>query len=464
LFDTPSGNYHFHIDLNEWTFSVEPYIEPQSVLYALSVDGNPVHVYNVKVAPEDDSDRWAAMGDVLNSHKYFATAAFASFDMAQPVTVTVTLPKQVTSVKVLPSSAAIVPTISGNTFTYELTEPKKLTFEVNGEWVNALHVFANPVETDIPDPNDPNVIYFGPGIHEISALKIYSNQTLYLAEGAILKANPHYSAPASNFIVELVGNNIKIAGRGIIDAEGYSTHSRNFIGVNSCSNVTIDGIIITNSPTWTLSLRACTGVNINNIKIFGHRANSDGIDICNSSNVTVENCFLRTLDDLVVVKTLNNSPQSTNIIVRNCILWNEVAHALSIGAELRANVDNVLFTDCDVIHDKGREWTLRVYHCDAAVISNIRFENIRVEESKRLISLWIGEAGWSTDTERGHINGVTFKNINSTGNPLTVNLTGYDATHKIENVTFEQVRINNAPLTLQKITSNAYVENISVIN
>ncbi len=29
--------------------------------------------------------------------------------------------------------------------------------------------------------------------------------------------------------------------------------------------------------------------------------------------------------------------------------------AVSVGAELRENVDDVLFTNCDVIHDKGRE-------------------------------------------------------------------------------------------------------------
>ena len=55
-------------------------------------------------------------------------------------------------------------------------------------------------------------------------------------------------------------------------------------------------------------------------------------------SVTIEGCFLRTLDDLIVVKA-----------------------------------------------DKGREWTLRVFHCDVP-----RVCNIRIEESPRLISLWIG--------------------------------------------------------------------------
>lgn len=42
---------------------------------------------------------------------------------------------------------------------------------------------------------------------------------------------------------------------------------------------------------------------VTNVKLLGYRANSDGIDICNSRNVTVQGCFVRTLDDLIVVKT-----------------------------------------------------------------------------------------------------------------------------------------------------------------
>ena len=129
------------------------------------------------------------------------------------------------------------------------------------------------------------------------------------------------------------------------------------------------------------------------------------------------------------------------------MLWNEVAHALSVGAELREDVDDVLFADCDVIHDKGREWTLRVFHCDAARVSNVRFENIRIEESPRLISLWIGKFVWTRDPERGHIQGVTFKDIVATADPLRIELNGFDETHAVSDVVFQDVRVNGKPLT-----------------
>ena len=186
-------------------------------------------------------------------------------------------------------------------------------------------------------------------------------------------------------------------GRGILDGGMCPVHSRNLLFVEASSDVLVEGIVLSDSPTWTMPIRRSERVEVRNVKVFGHRPNSDGIDICNSRDVKVEGCFLRTLDDLVVVKTDKGQGEVTGVRVSGCVLWNQVAHALSIGAELRENVSDVAFEDCDVIHDMGREWTLRIYHCDDAVISDVRFERIRIEESRRLMSLWIGKAVWSKD-------------------------------------------------------------------
>jgi polygalacturonase len=227
------------------------------------------------------------------------------------------------------------------------------------------------------------------------------------------------------------------------------------------ADIRIEGVILRDSSTWTIPIRQSDRVTVENAKLLGYRANSDGIDICNSRDVTVRGCFIRTLDDLVVVKT-NGEGEARRIVVRDCVLWNEVAHALSIGAELRKDVDDVLFTNCDVIHDKGREWTLRVYHCDSARISNVRFSDLRIEESPRLISLWINKASWSRDAERGHIDGVTFSGIAATADKLKIELQGFDATHLVENVVLRNVVANGKPVTAADVKSNEFVRNVTV--
>ena len=135
--------------------------------YTVAVEGKQVPVYAVKVAPADPARRWKAMDDKVRSAEFFDKAAFATFDMTGPVKVTVTCPLPITTAKILPTSFQIVPLIEGKRLTLTLDRPRPVTVEVNGNWVGALHLFANPPETAAPRPDDPNVIYFGPGVHRI---------------------------------------------------------------------------------------------------------------------------------------------------------------------------------------------------------------------------------------------------------------------------------------------------------
>ena len=151
--------------------------------YTVTVEGKPVPVYTVKVAPADPARRWKAMDDKIHSAEFFDTAAFASFDTKEPVTLTVTCTKPITATRILPASFQVVPRIEGNQLTLTLDRPRPVTIEVNGNWVGALHVFANPPETAIPRPDDPNVIYFGPGVHRIGSLKVGDGKTVYLRPG-----------------------------------------------------------------------------------------------------------------------------------------------------------------------------------------------------------------------------------------------------------------------------------------
>ncbi len=431
--------------------------EERSTDYTVRVEGKDVPVHAVKVAPADPARRWKAMDDKVGSARYFDKASFACFDMRGPVTVTVACPESITEAKILPRSRRIVHAVEGRRLTFSLAEPGPVTVEVNGNWVGALHLFANPPEDQAPGADDPNVIYFGPGVHEVNGVTVGSGKTVYVAAGAVVKGRGDRRGP----VFMLQGENITVRGRGIIDGSLCPTHSRNLMMVRG-RDITIEGVIFRDSSVWTIPIRRSDRVTVKNVKLLGYRANSDGVDICNSRDVTVEGCFIRTLDDLIVVKADKGQGPSSRIRASKCVLWNEVAHALSVGAEIREDVNDVLFEDCDVIHDKGREWTLRVFHCDAARVSNVRFENIRIEESPRLISLWIGKFVWTRDPERGHIQDVTFKDIVATADRPRIELTGFDAGHAVSDVMFQNVRINGRPLPGTDIRTNAFVRNLSV--
>lgn len=436
--------------------------EKASELFTVQAAGQNIAVYDLKVSPVDRKARLKGMDDKKNTHTFFEKAAFAYFDISSKTNVKVTADKPVTSVKVLPSSAEVKAEVSGNTVSLDILPGQKLTVEINGDEYHSLHLFANELESVKVDKNSPDVIYFGPGVHHVGRLVVRENQTLYVAGGAVLMCDTS-DKPEGPWqpSITLAGNNIKVRGRGIIDGSLCPNLGRNLMCVERCKNVSIEGVILRDSGVWTLPVRHSENVHIDGVKILGYRANSDGIDICNSKNVLVENCFIRTLDDLVVIKTLKNGDICSDIVVRKNVLWNEVAHALSVGAEINHDIRNVEFSDCDVIHDKGREWSLRVYHCDGAMVSNVLFKNIRIEESQSLISLWINKAVWSSGDERGHIKGVTFKDIKADNvvNPV-VQVLGYDAGHKVEDVFFSNIRVNGKAATDDMMKTNEFVEKI----
>jgi hypothetical protein len=440
--------------------------------YRVYVNDHQLPVYNAKVGMEDKVEREKAMDDPDNAHLYYDIAGFAYFDLKKgPAKIKVSVDKNITRAKILPTSANIVPVIDGRTLSFDVSSPQHLTVEINGEHIRSLHVFVNPEETDVPDPDDPDVIYFGPGVHRLDERLFLTgnNKTVYVAGGAVVRCYEPASGDRSPSI-HFVGLNMTLKGRGIIDQENISNSNSKKRGLTHFTgdNMHAEGVILRNSSGWHLTLRGATNVHVDNVKIMGHRSTSDGIDICDAWDVLVENCFIRTLDDLIVVKTNSDANGCGRIVARKCVLWNEVAHALNIGAEIRKPVDDVLFTDCDVIGDHSREWTLRIYHCDNTLVSNIRFENIRIEETVRLASLWIGEEIYSITpgSDRGHIRDVVFKDITVTNASGTMtdkfNFTGYDAGHAINHVLMQNVTLEGRKVTANDVVKNNYVYDLKI--
>jgi hypothetical protein len=436
--------------------------EPLSKSFELSVEGESVPVYQARIVSLTPQQRGKLR--VTNNPTITTQTAFASFDMNGSVQVSVACPEPIRTAKLLPSSSGITPIVAGGRVTFSIAKPEQLTLEINGDWIHSLHLFANPFETDAPKSNDPNVIYFGPGIHEVERIQVGSGKTVYIAGGAVI----YGKATAANFgkpIFSLNGSNITLRGRGIIDGSRYPGKAGNIL-IAQGTNIHVEGVVLRDSSTWTFPVINSDGVTIRNIKIFGWRGNSDGIDICNSRHVEVSNSFFRTFDDLVVIKTNDkNGGPSRDITVEHCVLWNEFAHALSLGAELRTPVENVLFSDCDVIHDKGREWDLRIFNSDSAAVRHIVFDNIRIEECRQLFALWIGKTVWSKEADRGHIDDVTFSNITSVV-PMrkgpAADLKGFDPTHAIHDVLFDHVLIGGQPLRSSDVRQNKFVTGVVV--
>lgn len=443
-----------------------PQSEKASGDYQVEVGGKPVFVYTAPVLRD-------------------GPASFAYFDMSQSVTVTVTVARKIGTLKILPTSCGIKPTVTANKVSFTLSKPTHLTIEPSGSSERPLHLFANPHEDNPPDPASKDVIYFGPGVHDVTTIRPKSGQTVYLAGGAVLRARiaPHEKpVQEKNWrgnkvyapLIEATGvKGVKVCGRGILDLGALPWHARTAMWFGNSQDILVEGVVILDAPAWVVAMHNSKKVVVRNVKQVCARENSDGVDICNSQDVLVEDCFLRNNDDEVCVKTLSPSPamESKDIVVRRVVVWNDRARGLGITSETRANISHVLFQDCDIIHDfsQGGECAaLAVLVSDSGTMSDIRFEDIRCENIQNtLVNCWIGADMWGHDKTRGHIKCVTFKDIQVTGQVFPVSkLTGFDDAHLVENVTFERLQINgkligDAPAA--RLQTNSYVRRVKFI-
>lgn len=103
----------------------------------VTVDGKPVFVYNTPVN----------FNRTYSDYPILETTPVAYFDFVGDVTVNVIVPGvTVSMVTVRPLALGIYPTIKGDTISFQLSNPAKLTVEVNGNLHRALHLFANPLD------------------------------------------------------------------------------------------------------------------------------------------------------------------------------------------------------------------------------------------------------------------------------------------------------------------------------
>jgi hypothetical protein len=438
-------------------------------------------------AAQQPSCQVTVNGQALALHP-FTQGAFGLFELAQPAEIVVHTDFDVRWVDVRPKSAGVAAIIGPDhhTVSFRLGSVVPMTVEFNRDLAWVLHLFAYAPEKNPPASGSPGVRYYGPGIHEAGVIDLKDGETLYLAPGAWVKGH-----------VRSVGTkNVAIRGRGVLDgsptesnrvvAVGSGTYgSGNMVYLERTVGARIEGITIFNSPeAWTVYLTGTSGTRVDGVRILNPSTHygDDGFDIVSSSDVRVENVFVRTNDDCVVVKNLGDV-DTHDILVRHAVLWNMPigGNGVEIGFETRNHpVHDVRFEDIDIIHVE-RGSAISIHNGDAATVENVVFEDIRVEDARRKLidfaviyaqygadrpatdeenarrldsgGLWDGLLGFSPEERaerakfRGHIRNIRVTNLQVVDGSLPYSIVaGFDSEHAVENVVIERLSYLGRPI------------------
>lgn len=385
---------------------------------------------------------------------------FAMIDVTSdqyPLSITINTTYVINATKVIPERYNVIPSVSNNQVKFNIAKPGKYTVIFNNSHEKPLTVIVRE-NKKTPQQDGYKVITYEKGIHYVDFIDITSNTILYLKSGALLipKQPQDSETPIKNpdwagkkkyrpFIQMKDAFNVKIVGSGVIDFTTLDWHMRVPIEIMNCKNVEIEGVTLINAPEWNLTSWYSQNVKIKDVIIFGYRQNSDGIEIVNSQDVVVEDCFARSGDDLFGVKSMNVNSLvgGKNIYFNNCIAWPDKVRGFGVLHETVSDISNVYFTGCSVLY-KFSNWmdelgSLAIIASGKGNVSQIYFKDIEIFYEIRypIICSFIKDDS-IIDTTSGSIRNIYFENIRYNGTPQ-IRLKGQDNTSKLDYIYFKDI-------------------------
>lgn len=415
--------------LSPTTLVSQPLAQPRSACFEIWINGE--------------------KADALHAEK----ADFAVFECVGPVEVVVVAATTTEGALLKPLAAGILPEIQNKSARFHIDGPRCLCLDVPG--LKPFFIYANPPETDRPSPDAPGVRFYAAGkIHEAGEINLRDGETLYIEAGAVVRGNVRCTR----------ASDVAIRGRGILDgschdfAAGDRVRSVVF---DHCTRIRVHGIIMIEPTSWMLVFGCCRDVHVDGLRQIGSCMSSDGIDVCASRDVLIENCCLRNDDDNIAIKagtfekTTRWHGDVDNVLVRKCVFFNgQPGNVMEIGYEIRADrVSNIVFEDIDVIYAHGEGSVFSIHNGDRAIVENVLWDNIRVEHYwDKLVDFRVVLSRYNEDPERGFIRNVRLRNIrvcHGFFNPgCSVSLiSGFDAAHPVDGVTFEEFYLNDRKVT-----------------
>ncbi|MCW3081133.1 glycoside hydrolase family 28 protein [Segetibacter sp.] len=194
--------------------------------------------------------------------------------------------------------------------------------------------------------------------------------------------------------------NVSISGEGIIDGQGQELMLDVFKKSRSgelkqndiwlykrpeagramvlyfwgCNNVKVTGITLKNASNWVQDYRECDGITIHRITVQSTAYwNNDGLDITDSKNVRITNCFINATDDAICLKSENPKSFCENILIDNCTLRSS-ANALKFGTASVGGFRNVVARNLTVF-DTYRS-AIAIEAVDGGFMENIDIQNV----------------------------------------------------------------------------------------
>ena len=336
------------------------------------------------------------------------------------------------------------------------------------------------------------------GIHPSGTLRLRSHVELHLLPGAVILGGAKVEdyadfprevcsvSPESSykvFIQAWDAEDIAITGKGVIDGQGPAfypdkpprghwpkpkTQRPIMVQFVRCKGVWLEGVTFKDSPMWTMFIRLCENITVDDITVVGDQRmiNNDGIDFDGCRKVRVGNSRFKTGDDCLILRAMRETPEEKivceDVVVSNCVL-NSTCQTIRMGCPSDDVIRNAVFRDI-----KGSGWNgiffdypvryLRPYDEGYMDVSNIVFDGYEGTHTGSALQIVAGPG-----VKIRGVRDVTFRNFKvKSAQPLRFvgNADSVLSRVTLENVTAEVAKgksyeaVATEPLTFRGCTFN----------
>ena len=194
--------------------------------------------------------------------------------------------------------------------------------------------------------------------------------------------------------------NVRIIGEGVLDGNAAASdwwenpkvrrgawRPRTFF-IKGCDHITLQGVTVTNSPSWTIHPYLSSNLNFVDLKVKNpsDSPNTDGLDPESCSDVNIIGVHFSVGDDCIAIKSgklymgKKLKQPSIRLNIRNCIMQHGHG-AVVIGSEMSGGVQDLMVSKCIFEKtDRGLRIKTRRGRGEDGIIDRISFDNIKMKE------------------------------------------------------------------------------------
>ena len=215
-------------------------------------------------------------------------------------------------------------------------------------------------------------------------------------------------------------------------------------------NIRVENIIFYDSAYWTLKISRSENVSIENLVINNNRhvANTDGIDMLQTSNVEIKHCFISCADDGICLKNAvweGCTEEMKNIRISDCEVITR-ANAFKIGTETTHNIRDVYVENCYFYMTDlypGCVSGISIESADGAEVSNIYIKDIEMKRCTCPIFIRLCNRNRAAEVDENSASAIEFgKKVKGNGvDKSTFDMKGSVHDIEIKNVHAEDVEI-----------------------